>query len=1314
MRRSRNRVLALLLSIVFIVGMLPMDSIRVAAQDVQAGLDESQWNYAKLGTQSDKMKVPVYKAADNKLTFNTGSAGKMANTGQSGFVTYYTKIKSADTNFTMRGRFHVTGVKKQDNQSSFGLIALDSLGNGDGATDYINQIDIYAATKNEKTGSCIPGIRTYFGNTDVTGQKNLGGTCDVTQYFDSNATIFSSSNAADLYYNFEMVKDCNGYVCNWYNDDWSEVKNTIRVYNPERLLQQDGEYVYVGFYASRIGTVEVTDISYEQHTPTAEELSQIDRSKWVDYDEVKIKTFNGTSTSDSDYRYRFTSNVTGTVSVSDSNGNDYIKEQPIANGDTVDFTLSDYGYELPMGETIFTTVVTPAENIIDANGVAQFEDRLVLQDYSPVTVEDTVVRKQLSTQDGVMYVSPEGTADGNGTTESPYDLDTAVSFAAAGDTIILLDGTYTRNTMVEVPYSVSGTEAKPIVMKAEHTGKAVIEGSGIKKSSDSVLFLKGNYWKVEGITVCKSSDGTKGIHVTGNHNTFTMCEMFDNGSTGLQISYSGGEPKKWWPSYNTILNCTSYNNCDGKQNDADGFAAKLSVGPGNVFDGCISHHNADDGYDLYAKDKAGYGPIEAVIIQNCLAYDNGILMDGSYAKASANGFKLGGEGLTGKHVLRNSVSWNNGGSGIMSNNGPDCQVYNCISVDNGLFSRVGKTDDRNNYQLTPKNGAKYLGQTGYVIENSLGFYTKAITNYGTMASDKFVLLGQDESIYRNASNYLCMDISKAVSDNTEGVAVEENWFESVDYANITPTRNEDGSIDMHGLFVLTSKAPKGIGAVINESKETPEEPTEPEVKPTEPEVKPTEPEIKPTEPEVKPTEPEVTPTEPTTPEVKPTEPEVKPTEPTTPEVKPTEPEVTPTEPTTPEVKPTEPEVTPTEPTTPEVKPTEPEVTPTEPTTPEVEPTKPVEKLSVSLKVNTAKVLAGNTVIANVTATGGDGDYTYRFLVYTPATKAWETVQDYAKTSVLRWKATGSGARHLYVEVKDGTGETVRSKAFGVTVSTRPTLTVKASTSRVATGNTVRLTATASQGSGKYTYRYIMYTPATKTWTQLQGFGTKNTYTWKATGTGARHLYVEVKDSNGTVTRSKAFGVTVTSRPTVAGRLSTSKVAAGNQVTIKATASQGSGKYTYRYVMYTPATKEWKELQGYSAKDSYTWTATGTGARHLYIDVKDSNGTVTRSKAYGVTVVARPAVTVKISTSKIRTKGKVTITATASQGSGQYTYRYIMYTPATKTWTQLQGFGAKNTYTWTATGTGARHLYVEVKDSNGTVTRSKAFGVTVTK
>ena len=40
-----------------------------------------------------------------------------------------------------------------------------------------------------------------------------------------------------------------------------------------------------------------------------------------------------------------------------------------------------------------------------------------------------------------------------------------------------------------------------------------------------------------------------------------------------------------------------------------------------------------------------------------------------------------------------------------------------------------------------------------------------------------------------------------------------DWFENTDVA-VDPTRNADGTIDMHGLLVLTSDAPADTGARI--------------------------------------------------------------------------------------------------------------------------------------------------------------------------------------------------------------------------------------------------------------------------------------------------------------------------------------------------------------------------------------------------------------------------------------------------------------------------------------------------------------------
>ena len=139
---------------------------------------------------------------------------------------------------------------------------------------------------------------------------------------------------------------------------------------------------------------------------------------------------------------------------------------------------------------------------------------------------------------------------------------------------------------------------------------------------------------------------------------------------------------KEWPSNNLILNCTSFDNRDPAENNADGFAAKLTVGEGNVFDGCIAHNNIDDGWDLYTK--LGTGAIGAVIIRNSVAYNNGYLQ-GNTAGSSAgdgNGFKLGGEGIKVEHLIENSVAFGNTADGFTSNSNPGVKAKINISFNN--------------------------------------------------------------------------------------------------------------------------------------------------------------------------------------------------------------------------------------------------------------------------------------------------------------------------------------------------------------------------------------------------------------------------------------------------------------------------------------------------------------------------------------------------------------------------------------------------------------------------------------------------------
>ena len=326
-----------------------------------------------------------------------------------------------------------------------------------------------------------------------------------------------------------------------------------------------------------------------------------------------------------------------------------------------------------------------------------------------------------------------------------------------------------------------------ITLVAENTGKAVFEGCG--------LSIIGDYWHVYGIYV-KDSSGV-GIQISGNNNIVEMCTVEHAANSGIQISRSGsadnktGIKYKLWPTDNLVKNCESFDNCDAGRNDADGFAAKLTCGNGNRFYGCISHNNIDDGWDLYAKSVSG--EIGLVTIENCVAYNNGWLTtdditDPNYEYGEGNGFKLGGGYLKGGHVLKNSITFDNHAKGITSNSCPDIKIYDCTSYNNSIKNSAY------NVGLNTKDS----NRKEWVVKGLISLNNDKNTKLDDLIP--FALHSEDNYIYNGSASY-----------NNLGVEATKDWFVNVD-TSVLPTRNEDGTINMHGLLELNETAPANSGA----------------------------------------------------------------------------------------------------------------------------------------------------------------------------------------------------------------------------------------------------------------------------------------------------------------------------------------------------------------------------------------------------------------------------------------------------------------------------------------------------------------------
>ncbi|MEY4581689.1 MAG: hypothetical protein RL701_6392 [Pseudomonadota bacterium] len=385
-------------------------------------------------------------------------------------------------------------------------------------------------------------------------------------------------------------------------------------------------------------------------------------------------------------------------------------------------------------------------------------------------------------QDGDIFVATDGKDAAAGTQSEPLTLPAALKRVLPGNTIFVRAGTYKFSAQITVERDNSGSDGKLKQLFAYENEKPILDFSDepyAKADNPRGLQINGNYWHVKGLTVFKAADN--GIYVAGNHNVIENCITHGNRDTGLQLGRyaSSAATMADWPSDNLILNCESYDNYDappGAGENADGFAAKLTVGPGNVFRGCVSHHNSDDGWDLYTKSDTG--PIGSVTIDQCIAHHNGTLTDGtSNENGDRNGFKLGGEKIAVAHTVTRSVAFANGKNGFTWNSNPGAiRVSNTLAFDNA----------EGNYRFGDNSTP-----TQAVFTNNLSFWTQP----GSAQADKAV--GMDVS---GSNCFWTKDASKSASGLTVTNADFANALEKT-----TVTRGADGAPDFTP-FELASKS----------------------------------------------------------------------------------------------------------------------------------------------------------------------------------------------------------------------------------------------------------------------------------------------------------------------------------------------------------------------------------------------------------------------------------------------------------------------------------------------------------------------------
>lgn len=618
--------------------------------------------------------------------------GKIANS-HDGMVVFYTQLPVNQT-FTLESDVTLEQIgpevdgKTPAAQEAVGLFVRDTIGvarsdpQPAGYEEFPNASNVIMnalITQNKKNDNLVKvtalvrdGVKKAWGNEGISINKD-----DYVQnvnYVEVKNMHLTLTRTADQFI-LAMKDNASGVVNKWQMNDYQGFMN-----------QQDNANIYVGFFASRNAKVEFKNSALTLGDERVN-YSQLPEKPPVIVDIKPTLTLaSPLKVYHKNYTLQLFPNTSGAVFVKEIN-----KTFTAKVGELLQITT-----ELSQGANTFTV---------------EFKDQ------NKTNSQTFTVNLDKSTIENLSHivVSPTGKSHNQGTKRSPVDLQTAINSVEPNGVIYLMDGYYNGVTITP---TLSGLPGKLKTIEAINKHKAIF--------INETFNLDGYYWSIKQVIFDGNIDDKDNqpayLRIAGSHNIIDQVITRNNSDTGLAIS-AKSKNRLFWPSYNLVINSDSYNNMDKSGKNADGFAAKLGVGKGNVFRGCIAHNNTDDGFDLY--NKIEDGPNEPVLIDSSITYSNGFpFSKPNIAKGSiGNGFKLGAEGQPVNHRIINSIALNNNMDGFTDNfNTGSYTISNNIAINSARYNYILRANPYTflNPVVTFEHNYSIRDSWQSVIKDSLG------------------------------------------------------------------------------------------------------------------------------------------------------------------------------------------------------------------------------------------------------------------------------------------------------------------------------------------------------------------------------------------------------------------------------------------------------------------------------------------------------------------------------------------------------------------------------------------------------------------